>query len=262
MSVALPCSGFTSGCPGAGGAAPPAEGVFSVSGILSGRPVSWPPLGLLWGSRTGFSGFGLGVGCWSGGDTGPRSTGFSGCGRTGFCPMGFWGPCGRPCGCSRGTCAGFPRSTGAPGSTGGRCVGRDTGPRCTPSPRTGLDCATGDRGSTWGAPTGSRPAVLGRAGRPAGRDASPPFAGSPRTGCSTRRGTGLDRATGAVSGSWPANRWGGEGSAGSGTLAGSCARDALSAHNNMLSVTRTQVAARTHGFRTATLTTPRPPSVE
>jgi hypothetical protein len=221
---------------------------------------------LPWGSWTGISGLGLGVGCWSGWDTGPLSTGFSGCGRTGSCPTGFWGPCECPCGCSRGTCAGFPRSTGGPCSAGGRCAGCDTGPLCTPSPRTGLDCATGDRGSALGA--GSGPAGLGRAGCPAGRDAGPPFAGSPRTGRSARGGAGLDWATGArpafgaLFGPWPTGRWGVAGPAGSGTLAGCFARDALWAHNNRPSATRTKVAARAHRFRAATLSTPLAPSAE
>lgn len=200
------------------------------------------------------TGFGLGVGRWSGWDTGPRSTGFSGCGRTGPCPTGFWGPRECPCRYSRGTCAGFPRSIRAPCSAGGRCAGRDTGPRCTPSPRTSLDCAAGDRGSDWGAPAG-----LGRAGRSAGRDVGRVFAGSPRTGRSARGAAGLDWATGALSGPWPTDRWG---VTGSGTLTGCFARDALSAHNNRPSATRTQVAASTHRFRTATLSMPLPPSAE
>ena len=202
-----------------------------------------------WGSWTGF---GLGVGCWSGWDTGPRSTGFSGCGRTWSCPTGFWGPRGRPCRCSRGTCAGlwseevclpggsagFLRPAGAPCSVDGRCTSRDTGPLCTPSPR-------------------------------AGRDAGPTFAGSPRTSRSARSAARLDRATGArppafgtLCGPWLIDRWGVAGPAGSGTFAGCFARDGLSAHNNRPSATRTQVVARTHRFRTATPAMPLLPSAE
>jgi hypothetical protein len=232
----------------------------------SGRTASPSPRGPPWGlSRGSCTSLGLGVGCWPGWVTGPRSTGFSGCGRTGCCPTGFGGPfgepCKGPCGCSRGTCvglwseetclpggtAGFPRPTGAPRSAGGRGASRDTG----------------GRGSALGAPAGSGAAGLGRAGRTAGRDAGPPFAGSPRTGRRSARGvSGLDGATGALSGPWPTDRWGVAGPAVSGTLADCCARDALSAHNIRPSATRTQIAARTHRFRTATLPTPLLPSAE
>jgi hypothetical protein len=153
-----------------------------------------------------------------------------------------------PCGCSRGTCAcprgevaclpggtvGFPWPTGTPGSAGGRGVGRDTGGWC----------------STRGTPAGS--AGLGGVGRSVGRDAGPPFAGPSRTGCSARGIASLDGATGTFPNCWPTGRWGFAGTAGSGTLAACCAREALSVHNNRPSAIRTQVAAATHLLRTAT----------